>query len=102
MTEASPRRGSIARTATCRHCGYDLVNRGKSPLWLHVGTLQTTCDPEASVTADLARDDFLRKAEECEHPRLYFCPVSDEQECPDCGGFDVCCSRPDMHREARQ
>lgn len=36
----------------------------------------------------------------CEHPRLYYCAISGENECPDCGGFDACCSRPDMHREA--
>lgn len=30
--------------------------------------------------------------------RLYFCPTSGDVECPHHGGFDVCCSRPDLHQ----
>jgi len=33
----------------------------------------------------------------CRHPRIYFCPESGENECPDCGGFDVCCGNPEGH-----
>lgn len=37
----------------------------------------------------------------CQHPKGYFCPTSGEDECPDCGGFDVCCAAPDEHVSAR-
>lgn len=29
---------------------------------------------------------------------LYFCPTAGEVESASHGGFDVCCSRPDLHR----
>jgi hypothetical protein len=35
------------------------------------------------------------------HPSIYFCPQARENECPNCGGFDVCCDRPGRHREPK-
>lgn len=35
---------------------------------------------------------------DCSHPRIYFCPRAGENECPDCGGFDICCDAAELHR----
>jgi hypothetical protein len=35
----------------------------------------------------------------CQHLRKYFCPRTGGNECPDCGGFDVCCDRPSAHQQ---
>lgn len=40
-------------------------------------------------------EDFLDPTAPCDHPRRYFCRQSGEDECPDCGGFDICCETND-------
>lgn len=47
--------------------------------------------------------DVRAKADlpDCSHPRLYWCPTAGENECPDCGGFDVCCDSPQRHEHRR-
>lgn len=41
-----------------------------------------------------------KKAIEAHPPccdKVYWCPMVGAVECPDHGGFDVCCTRPDLH-----
>lgn len=45
-------------------------------------------------------EEFLRRGDSLERFRCepYFCPSSGQLECcPLHGGFDVCCTRPDLH-----
>lgn len=46
--------------------------------------------------------DYKAALDEALHPyhccdQEYFCPTSNERECPLHSGFDVCCNRPDLH-----
>lgn len=33
----------------------------------------------------------------CSHRRRFWCARSFASECPDCGGSDACCDRPELH-----
>jgi|LakMenEpi03Aug12_release.lakeMendotaPanAssembly.Ray.scaffolds.fasta_scaffold219531_2 hypothetical protein len=33
--------------------------------------------------------------------QVYYCPSSNDHECPVHGGFDVCCDRIDLHEAPR-
>lgn len=44
-------------------------------------------------TEVLVLDEYV----ECGCEDTYFCPVSGAAECPRHGGFDVCCSYPELH-----
>lgn len=40
---------------------------------------------------------WQRMVADCGCADLYFCPASDDVECPRHGGFDICCDRPERH-----
>lgn len=54
------------------------------------------------MTDELALRRAWKKVKcDCGCPDIYFCPTINsgegEIECPRHGGFDTCCSRPDLH-----
>ncbi len=38
----------------------------------------------------------------CRHSRAYYCPTSGKNECPTCGGFNICCDQPRLHGPVRE
>lgn len=69
--------------AVCRSPNGWLFQLG-SRSWT-TGTFEQDCDTTRQLQ------------DTCTHPDIYYCPTGDDFECPTCGGFDVCCSRPERH-----
>ena len=50
-----------------------------------------------AVTPELIESAWERVAFDCGCPDLYFCPTSEDIECPHHSGFDVCCNQTEAH-----
>jgi hypothetical protein len=44
---------------------------------------------------------WKRVVHDCGCPDIYYCPTSDDIECPRHSGFTVCCDRRDKHIAVR-
>jgi hypothetical protein len=53
--------------------------------------------PGLETVAARVNAAWARISAACGCPDLYYCPASDDIECPRHSGFDVCCDRPEEH-----
>jgi len=44
---------------------------------------------------------WARVAHDCGCDDIYYCPTSNDIECPRHSGFDTCCAHPDKHIQVR-